>query len=142
MSYAREVPGQGVAQSSAAGPVARPRLPAAEAPTVGDTPAGAAARRVRIAAVRARGRSCRAAVAAGEALYPAGEWAAREREALDGLRALAAFLDLHPSDPIAQAIAEHLSASPPRPPRPTTADDGSRGGAATGTQRGGEDAPR
>ncbi|GAA4554808.1 hypothetical protein GCM10023175_53640 [Pseudonocardia xishanensis] len=92
--------------------------------------------------MRARGRSCRAAVAAGEALYPAGEWAAREREALDGLRALAAFLDLHPSDPIAQAIAEHLSAPLPRPTGPTTADDGSRGGAATGARRGGEDAPR
>jgi hypothetical protein len=46
---------------------------------------------------------------AGEDRYPAGEWAAREREALDALRVLAGFLELHAADPITQAITTHLT---------------------------------
>jgi hypothetical protein len=68
-----------------------------------------AARRARVAAVRAQARRCAAGLRAGEALYPAGEWAAREREALNALRALTAFLHLHPNDPVAQAIASELA---------------------------------
>jgi hypothetical protein len=66
-------------------------------------------RRARVAAVRAQATRCRAGLRAAEALYPAGEWAGREREALNALRVLTAFLDLHPGDPVAQAIAAELA---------------------------------
>ncbi|MCE0764113.1 hypothetical protein LWC35_14510 [Pseudonocardia kujensis] len=66
-------------------------------------------RRAVVAAVRAQARRCAAGLRAGEALFPAGEWARREREALDALHVLAAFLHLHPGDPVAQAIAAELA---------------------------------
>ncbi|MCW2506585.1 MAG: hypothetical protein JWO79_4869 [Actinomycetia bacterium] len=71
--------------------------------------AGPAARRACVAAARAQAARCRAGLRAGEDRYPAGEWAAREREALDALRVLAGFLELHAADPIAQAITTHLT---------------------------------
>jgi hypothetical protein len=79
---------------------ASPRnLPGARAPQ----PSGPASR------PPAQAARCRAGLGAGEDLYPAGEWAAREREALDALRVLAGFLELHAADPIAQAITTHLT---------------------------------
>jgi hypothetical protein len=69
-----------------------------------------AERRARVAAVRGQARRCAAGLRAGESAYPAGEWAGREREALDALHVLTAFLHLHPNDPVAQAIAAELTA--------------------------------
>jgi hypothetical protein len=71
--------------------------------------AATAAGRACVAAARAQAARCRAGLRAGEDRYPAGEWAARQREALDALRVLAGFLELHAADPIAQAITAHLS---------------------------------
>lgn len=68
-----------------------------------------AGRRANVAATRQLASQCRAGVRAGEARYPAGDWAAREREAIDALRVVTVFLENHPSDPVAQAFAEQLS---------------------------------
>lgn len=69
---------------------------------------GTADRRAAIAAARDRAGWLRDAAAAGEALYPAGAWERREREALDALRTVAAFLSHHGTDPVAQAITSRL----------------------------------
>lgn len=74
---------------------------------------GAPDLRARIAATRQLASRCRAGVRAGEARYPAGDWAAREREAIDALRVVTVFLENHPSDPVAQAFAEQLSSEAP-----------------------------
>jgi hypothetical protein len=105
--------------------------PPAVQPAVG---AATAARRACVAAARAQAARCRAGLRAGEDRYPAGEWAAREREALDALRVLAGFLELHAADPIAQAITTHLS-----PPAAVSAE---AGGVREGRGRAGEDPPR
>lgn len=60
-------------------------------------------RRAQVAAARQYADELRARRRAGEAV-PAGEWAARERAALDALAALIAFLDNHPTSPVAQAV--------------------------------------
>ena len=96
--------------------------------------AATAARRACVAAARAQAARCRAGLRAGEGRYPAGEWAAREREALDALRVLAGFLELHAADPIAQAITTHLT-----PPAAVTAEPGA---GRAGYRRAGQDPPR
>lgn len=70
---------------------------------------GSLDRRAHVAATRQLASRCRASVRAGEARYPAGDWAAREREAIDALRVVTVFLENHPSNPVAQAFAEQLS---------------------------------
>jgi hypothetical protein len=95
--------------------------------------AATAARRAWVAAARAQAARCRAGLRAGEDRYPAGEWAARQREALDALRVLAGFLELHAADPIAQAITTHLT-----PP----AVGAEAGGVREGRGRAGQDPPR
>jgi hypothetical protein len=96
--------------------------------------AATAARRAWVAAARAQAARCRAGLRAGEDRYPAGEWAAREREALDALRVLAGFLELHAADPIAQAITTHLT-----PPAAVTAEAGA---VRADRGRAGQDPPR
>ena len=61
-------------------------------------------RRAQVAAARRYADELRARRRAGEAAHPAGEWATRERAALDALGALAAFLDNHPTNAVAQAV--------------------------------------
>ena len=65
---------------------------------------GGTGRRAQVAEARRYAAELRAQRRAGEAVHPAGEWAARERAALDALGALAAFLDNHPTNPVAQAV--------------------------------------
>lgn len=56
-----------------------------------------------------RGRM-RAAVSAGSAAAPSPGWSGRERQALDALRALAAFLHHHADTDVARAITRELRA--------------------------------
>jgi hypothetical protein len=121
------VKGAGMTRSESTSPAA---------PPVPECAGGAAtaARRACVAAARAQAARCRAGLRAGEDRYPAGEWAAREREALDALRVLAGFLELHAADPIAQAITTHLA--------PAAAVGAEPGGVREDRGRAGQDPPR
>ena len=61
------------------------------------------------AAGELRGR-LRAAVSAGSAATPSATWGAREKQALDALRAVAVFLQHHANTDVARAITRELSA--------------------------------
>jgi hypothetical protein len=104
-------------------------------PAVEPGPDAPTARRAWVAAARAQAARCRAGLRAGEDRYPAGEWAAREREALDALRVLAGFLELHAADPIAQAITTHLTP-------PAAAVTAEPGAGREDRGRAGQDPPR
>lgn len=67
--------------------------------------------RADIAAARATGDRLRAACTAATDVA-GGAWADRERQALDGLRATAAFLRNHPNTDVARAITIALQPDP------------------------------
>lgn len=72
-------------------------------------------------AVRTQVDALRRAVEAGRGRFPSGDWAARQRQAIDACRALALFLHHHPRDPVGLAIvAELMQAAPVVPAQPVT----------------------
>ncbi|GJF03378.1 hypothetical protein PSD17_23380 [Pseudonocardia sp. D17] len=51
----------------------------------------------------------RSAAKTAAAAHPSGEWPERQDQALTALRGLAAFLAMHPTDPVAASIARSLA---------------------------------
>jgi hypothetical protein len=72
--------------------------------------AGTAVTRSEIAAASALRDRIRAAVASASSAPPS-SWSDREQQALDGLRAVAAFLHHHANTDVARAITHELRAS-------------------------------
>lgn len=74
------------------------------------------ARRAAVVAGREQAAVLIAAARAAEQAFTGGDWADRERQAIDACRTLAAFLAHHPTAPVASAIVDALRAkdTPPR----------------------------
>jgi hypothetical protein len=72
-------------------------------------PATKSARELVVHTGRVQASRLRAAGKVAAAAHPSGEWPERQAQALDALRSLAAFLAMHPTDPVAESIAHSLS---------------------------------